>query len=309
MSLARIQVIDSHTGGEPTRVIVSGGPPLGNGPLSERVKLFRSQFDRFRTAVATEPRASDAMVGALLCEPLDPTCAAGVIFFNNAGYLNMCGHGAMGFAVTLAHMGRIGAGTHRIETPVGVVQIELHEAGGVTLKNVASYRTEKNVTVHMDGYGDVRGDIAWGGNWFFLTDEIPLSDLQTLTGHASAIRRALDASGHPEIDHIELVGPARDPINHARNFVLCPGLAYDRSPCGTGTSAKLACLYGDGKLKPGDIWRQESFIGSVFEASIEIRDGQVIPRIRGSAFVNAEATLMVDENDPFRWGIACDDNR
>jgi 4-hydroxyproline epimerase len=311
MSLARIQVIDSHTAGEPTRVIVSGGPPLGSGPLGERLSLFRSQFDCYRAAAVNEPRASDAVVGALLCEPVDHTCAAGVIFFNNAGYLGMCGHGTIGVAATLAHLGRIATGAHRIETPVGVVRIELHESREVTLENVASYRTEKDAVVRVEGYGDVRGDIAWGGNWFFLTEDIPceldFSNLRALTEYACAIRRALGAShfeiDHGEIDHIELVGPPRDRANQARNFVLCPGLAYDRSPCGTGTSAKLACLYADGKLRPGDVWRQESFIGSVFEGSIGIRDGSVFPRIRGSAFVNAEATLIVDEDDPFRWGI------
>jgi 4-hydroxyproline epimerase len=210
-------------------------------------------------------------------------------------------------AATLAHLGRIGTGVHNIETPVGVVRIELHESREVTLENVASYRADKNAVIRVEGYGDVQGDIAWGGNWFFLTDDVPceldFSNLNRLTGYASAIRRALGETGHPEIDHIELVGPPRNPANHARNFVLCPGLAYDRSPCGTGTSAKLACLHADGKFKPGDLWRQESFIGSVFEGSVEIRGGNVFPRIRGSAFVNAEATLIVDDGDPFRWGI------
>ena len=113
----RVRVIDSHTGGEPTRVVVSGGPDLGDGPLSERLECFRSQHDRFRSAVVNEPRGSDVMVGALFCDPVDPACAAGVIFFNNVGYLGMCGHGTIGLVATLAYLRRIEPAEHRIETP------------------------------------------------------------------------------------------------------------------------------------------------------------------------------------------------
>jgi 4-hydroxyproline epimerase len=304
MSLTRIQVIDSHTGGEPTRVIIAGGPPLGGGSLAQRRDIFRSQFDHFRSAVVNEPRGSDAMVGALICEPCDPECAAGVIFFNNAGYLGMCGHGTIGLGVTLAHLGRVGTGVHRIETPVGVVSMEIHGLGEITIENVRSYRAAKDIAVNVEGFGAVRGDVAWGGNWFFLSEDIPceleLGNLEMLTDYSWKIRQAL---GRPEVDHIELMGPARDSTCHARNFVLCPGKAYDRSPCGTGTSAKLACLYADGKLRAGKVWRQESITGSVFEGSVVVRGGEVFPRIRGSAFVNAQASLIVEEQDPLRWGI------
>ncbi|HEX7424131.1 MAG TPA: proline racemase family protein [Terriglobales bacterium] len=313
----RVRIIDSHTGGEPTRVVVTGGPDLGSGFLSERLERFRVEHDDFRSAVVNEPRGSDVMVGALLCEPTDPKCAAGVIFFNNVGYLGMCGHGTIGLVVTLAHIGRIGVGMHHIETPVGTVQAQLHENGEVTVNNVASYRSAANLALDVPGHGTVHGDVAWGGNWFFLVREnnvhehnaeLTLGNVEALTAFTWAIRQALGDSGitgddGKEIDHIELFAPSAVPGVHSKNFVLCPGKAYDRSPCGTGTSAKLACLYADGKLREGQIWRQESIVGSVFEGSVTVRNGKVYPSIKGSAFVNAEAELVLDPRDPLCMGI------
>jgi 4-hydroxyproline epimerase len=308
----RVTVIDSHTGGEPTRLVVSGGPDLGTGPLSQRLELFRSQHDCFRSAVVNEPRGSDVIVGALLCEPVDPACAAGVIFFNNVGYLGMCGHGTIGLVAALAHLKRIEPGEHRIETPVGTVVAILHESGDVTVNNVASYRSAADVEVEVPAYGKVRGDVAWGGNWFYLVRdhhlELTLNNVEVLTSFSWAIRQALHSNGitgagDEEIDHIELFGPAQTAKADSRNFVLCPGKAYDRSPCGTGTSAKLACLYADGKIREGQTWRQESLIGSVFEGTVKVRDGKVYPSIKGSAFVTAEAELVIDPRDPLCMGI------
>ncbi|HTW59272.1 MAG TPA: 4-hydroxyproline epimerase [Terriglobales bacterium] len=305
-------MIDSHTGGEPTRLVVSGGPDLGSGPLSERLERFRVGYDEFRSAVVNEPRGSDVMVGALLCEPVDRRCAAGVIFFNNVGYLGMCGHGTIGLVATLVHMKRMGPGEHKIETPVGTVSATLHESGEVTVNNVVSFRSAANVAVTVPGYGKVHGDVAWGGNWFFLVRdhgiELTPGNVEELTAFTWAIRQALGASGitgenGKEIDHIELFAPSQVPGVHSKNFVLCPGKAYDRSPCGTGTSAKLACLYADGKIREGEIWKQESIVGSVFEGSVHVRDGKIHPSIRGSAFVNAEAELVLDPRDPFCMGI------
>jgi 4-hydroxyproline epimerase len=307
-----IRVIDSHTGGEPTRLVVSGGPELGGGALSARVERFRAEHDAFRSAVVNEPRGSDVMVGALLCEPVDRTCAAAVIFFNNVGYLGMCGHGTIGLVATLSYMGRIQPGEHRIETPVGTVSAILHDNGEVTVNNVPSYRSAAKVVVEVPGFGPVCGDVAWGGNWFFLVEahrhELALSNVESLANFTWAVRQALNANGitgahGQEIDHIELFGPSQQPGVNSKNFVLCPGKAYDRSPCGTGTSAKLACLYADGKLREGQIWKQESIVGSVFEGSIKVRDGQVYPSIKGSAFVNADANLILDARDPFCMGI------
>jgi 4-hydroxyproline epimerase len=309
-----IRVIDSHTAGEPTRVVVSGGPDLGPGSLLERRDWLRKHHDHYRSAIVNEPRGSDVLVGAYLCEPTDPSCTAGVIFFNNVGYLGMCGHGTMGVAVTLAHLGRIGPGTHRLETPVGVVSFEYDGSNRVAIENVASKRIQANLQFEVEGLGTVIGDVAWGGNLFFLVknnkerlERANISRLVEVTGSiCSAVNREDiegDDSGRFRIDHIELYGPAQSPENHSRNFVLCPGGAYDRSPCGTGTSAKLACLYADGKLKEGEVYRQESIIGSVFEGSVRVVDGQIIPRIVGSAYVTGEALLILDPADPFRLGI------
>lgn len=318
-----IRVVDSHTGGEPTRIIVDGGPDLGSGTLTERLQTLRRDFDDIRTATILEPRGSDVLVGGLLCEPVDPTCAAGVIFFNNCDYLHMCGHGTIGLVVTLAHLGRISVGEHRIETPVGIVTAKLLDEHRVSLQNVPSWRYRKAVTVDVDGHGLISGDVAWGGNWFFLVadhgKDLALSNVDELTDFTRRIRAALERDGITGadgalIDHLELFGsPSDSSVADSRNFILCPGGAYDRSPCGTGTSAKLACLAADSKLSVGEIWRQESIVGSVFEGSYQPLDSEaefphaegpvIVPTVTGSAWVTAESELILDESDPFRTGI------
>ena len=308
--MQRIQIIDSHTGGEPTRLVIGGFPDLGTGSMAERRALLAAQHDAWRATTVLEPRGNDVIVGALLCEPVDPANAAGVVFFNNTGYLGMCGHGTIGLVASLAHMGRIQPGVHGIETPVGTVSTTLHEDGSVSVRNVPAFRLHHRLAVDVPGYGTVIGDVAWGGNWFFLVTEhsqrVTSDNLQALTQFTTAIQQALEAQGHRGsdggvIDHIEVF--ADDDQADSRNFVLCPGGAYDRSPCGTGTSAKLACLAADGKLQPGQVWRQASIIGSVFEASYE-RDGdKIVPTLRGRAHISAEATLLIEDNDPFGWGI------
>jgi 4-hydroxyproline epimerase len=315
--MKKIHIIDSHTGGEPTRLIVDGGPELGTGPLAQRLELFKEKFDHFRSATVCEPRGSDVLVGALACTPHDPSCTAGVIFFNNVGYLGMCGHGMIGFIATLAYQGKITLGRHRIETPVGVVETELHADQSVTVHNVPAYRHLKNVQVQVAGHGSITGDVAWGGNWFFLCadhgQDLRIANVDALSDFGWRIRQALEAADirgadGAEIDHIELFSAPMSAANDSRNFVLCPGKAYDRSPCGTGTSAKLACLAADDKLAEGQLWHQESIIGSVFEGSYRILENspaqKILPSIKGTAFVNAEAALLLDERDPFVWGIA-----
>jgi 4-hydroxyproline epimerase len=358
--MKRIRVIDSHTGGEPTRLVLDGFPDLGHGSMSERRQLLAERFDDWRAASMLEPRGSDVLVGALLCQPVDPSASAGVIFFNNSGYLGMCGHGTIGLIISLAHLGRIQTGLHRIETPVGTVEATLHEDRSVSVRNVPAYRYRQAVSLQVPGLGTVSGDIAWGGNWFFLIAEhgqrIAGDNLEALTAYCWAVRQALETQGirgedGGEIDHIELFVDPETPIGSqpsvageeearqeqakkrslqgvnehfepalnaascakpaaaslradSRNFVLCPGKAYDRSPCGTGTSAKLACLAADGKLHPGQLWRQASVIGSQFEASYEWQDdGRIVPTIRGRAHLSAEATLLLEDDDPFAWGI------
>ncbi len=311
--MREIAIIDSHTGGEPTRLIMAGGPDLGLGPLSERRKLFAEQHDWLRSAVINEPRGYAAIVGALLCEPVDASHAAGVIFFNNAGMLNMCGHGTIGLAVSLHHAGLIGLGSHKFETPVGSVSVELIDAHTARIANVPSYRAAKDVGLDVPGIGRVTGDVAWGGNWFFLSHDAPcaleLSNLARLTDAADAVKQALAAQGITgrdgmEIDHIEFFAKSSTGDAHSRNFVLCPGREYDRSPCGTGTSAKLACLAADGVLRPGEAWVQESIIGSRFTGSYQPGpNGAIVPSITGTAYVCGEGKLLFDEADPFKGGI------
>lgn len=302
-----IRILDTHTGGEPTRLVLTGGPDLGRGPLSERVKVFQGQQDKFRTAVVGEPRGSDVMVGALLVEPHEPGCAFGVIFFNNVGCLGMCGHGTIGVVVALAHLGRIKPGPVKLDTPVGPISATLGSGGEVTFENVPSYRKHAALELYLPGVGDVGCDLAWGGNWFCLVEQhdqkLELANVTQLTNYCGRIRQAVSDSGFPEVDHIELFGPSAKAGVNSRNFVLCPGGAYDRSPCGTGTSAKLACLAADGKLAPGAEWVQESIVGSLFRGKYRKQGDRIIPTITGSAHVTAEATLLLDPADPFGWGI------
>ncbi|HTV08087.1 MAG TPA: proline racemase family protein [Candidatus Aquilonibacter sp.] len=310
--LTRVEVLDSHTEGEPTRVVLQGGPDLGRGSLADRVHLFRTLHDRFRSAVVCEPRGSEVVVGALLCEPVNPECATGVIFFNDVGYLGMCGHGTIGVVRSLAHLGRIQPGHHRLETPVGEVQVELLPDGSVSVSNVLSYRYRRSVAVDVPGIGPLTGDVAWGGNWFFLVGDHPfelrMSRRDELVTVTRTIRAALARSGitgkdGAVIDHIELFGEPENPENASRNFVLCPGASFDRSPCGTGTSAKMACLYADGKLSEGRVWRQEGFLGTHFVGRICAHGDAVLPTIQGRAWITGESVLFFEQGDPFANGI------
>jgi 4-hydroxyproline epimerase len=308
--MAAIRVIDSHTGGEPTRLVLDGGPELGDGPLTERVTRFRDSFDGYRSAIVNEPRGSDPLVGALLVKPHRADCALGVIFFNNVGYLGMCGHGTIGLIASLKHTGDLAPGAVKIDTPVGAVEASLGADGRISVSNVLSYRSARQLTVNVSGIGPVTGDVAWGGNWFFLVSQhdqvIDLQHVEALTEFSWRVRAAINAHGYPLVDHIELFSPSDQPGAHSRNFVLCPGKAYDRSPCGTGTSAKLACLAADGKLAEGDAWIQESLIGSTFSASYRWHDrtkGEIVPTITGNAYVTGESLLRLDPQDPFCWGI------
>ncbi len=308
----RVRVVDSHSEGQPTRVVLERGPELGSGTAADRLERLRREHDAFRSAVVNEPRGYDALVGALLGAPSNDSAVAQVIFFNNVGYLGMCVHGTMGVAATLAWLGRIEPGLHRLETPVGDVEIRLEPDGRVAVWNVPSYRYSAAVTVRTPSYGEVTGDVAWGGNWFFLAADhgqrLGLDRLAALTDYCQEVRAALGATGitgddGAEIDHVELFGPPVCANADSRNFVLCPGREYDRSPCGTGTSAKLACLHADGKLEVGQDWRQESIIGSLFTARLEERGARLLPRLEARAWVTAESDLVILDDDPFGSGI------
>ncbi|WP_236190730.1 4-hydroxyproline epimerase [Pseudomonas pharyngis] len=308
--MKRVHVIDSHTGGEPTRLVMKGFPDLPGRTMAEKRDALRNQHDQWRRACLLEPRGNDVLVGALYCEPVSPDATCGVIFFNNAGYLGMCGHGTIGLVASLQHLGLIAPGVHKIDTPVGPVSATLHEDGAVTLGNVPAYRSRKQVAVEVPGYGRFLGDVAYGGNWFFLVSEhgqtLTMDNVDTLTDLTWKMLRALEEQGiHGEdgalIDHIELF--ADDAEADSRNFVMCPGKAYDRSPCGTGTSAKLACLAADEKLAPGERWVQASITGSQFESRFEWEGERIRPYITGRAHMTADSTLLIDETDPFAWGI------
>lgn len=303
-------VIDSHTGGEPTRVVTEGGPDLGHGPMEDQLKRFQKDHDTFRRSIMLEPRGSDVLVGAVVRPANDPANTAGILFFNNVGYLGMCGHGTIGVMVTLAHLGRVQPGIHRLETPVGVVTAELHADGSVSVTNVPSQRHATGVRVTCADGTQFTGDVAWGGNWFFLVSDhgksLDLREVEALTSLTWEIRRAINSQGYPLVDHVELFGPPEQADAHSRNFVLCPGKAYDRSPCGTGTSAKLACLAADGNLSPMEPWVQESILGSRFVGRyrwIDQSRGIIEPTITGTAFITGESRLWIDPSDPFGTGI------
>lgn len=339
--MKRIPYLDSHTGGEPTRLITALPFDLGTGSVADKLSTLNANHDDLRRTVLLEPRGSDVLVGAYLVPPADPTCQFGVIYFNNVGYLGMCGHGTIGLIASLAYLGKVQPGIIRVETPVGVVEATLHPmslrasqgrsnplAGmevassltsfaprndmypnKVSVQNIPAYRHLTHVPVTVDGK-TIHGDVAWGGNWFFLCHdhglEVNMQNLEALTEFSWRVREQLTANGitganSAEVDHVELF--ASTPDADSKSFVLCPGKAYDRSPCGTGTSAKLACLYGDGKLQVGQIWKQQSVVGSIFEGSIQIQDNRIIPTITGEAWVMSEGTILVDERDPFANGI------
>jgi proline racemase len=307
----RLQIIDSHTEGEPTRTVVAGFPPLKGSTMAERRESFRTDCDHLRCGLVKEPRGHDAVVGALLTPPVNQGSDAGVIFFNDVGYLGMCGHGTIGVAETLRYLGRAGGDTVVLDTPVGTVKAWFEKDRMITIENVPSRRLTTGFQVEVGarpgGFPAVlRGDLAYGGNGFFIA-EVPLelmcSDrLDDLLAYTMAVRQAMGelVVDGVLIDHIELY--ANQPCG-ARNFVLCPGRAYDRSPCGTGTSAKVACLALDGHLAEGVVWRQESVTGGVFLASYRWDGDMILPRISGRAFVTAELTPVFDEADPFRYGL------
>jgi len=310
--IAAIDVIDSHTEGEPTRVVVGGWPQPVGTTMAARRDYMKHEHDHLRRAVVCEPRGHDAIVGALLTPPIRPEAIAGVVFFNDVGYLGMCGHGLIGVVRTLEQMGRIEPGHVEVDTPVGPVSAELDSNGLVTIRNVPARLVHADVTVDVPELGKVTGDVAWGGNWFFLTEiaGIPLefgrrAELLRVT---TLIRNALDAAGVTGsngewIDHVELFGAPTRSDADSRNFVLCPGSAYDRSPCGTGTSAKMAALHGKGKLAIGERWRQESIVGSMFTGWLEADGDALIPHVQGAAYITGRSTLLFDSQDPFRSGI------
>jgi 4-hydroxyproline epimerase len=308
-----IEVVDSHTEGEPTRVIVGGWPELTASTMEGRRAELAERFDSLWRGVVLEPRGHDALVAALLTPPVSHGAAAGVVFFDNVGPLWMCGHGTIGVVRTLEHLGRIAPGPVRLDTPAGPVGAELGVDGTVTLENVPASSHAQDVTVRLPGGGSVTGDVAYGGNWFFVSEthgeRVAPDNMERLREVTLAIQRALADAGvtgaaGEVVDHVILQGPPARADADRRNYVMCPGGAYDRSPCGTGTSATMAILHARGRLELGRRWRQESITGSVFTGWLEERDGALRPRIQGRAYVTGRARLLFDPRDPFRGGLS-----
>lgn len=312
----RLQVVDSHTLGEPTRVVVdpaASGWLGGDGTVRQRRDAFRRDHDPVRRALVADPRGADAMVGVILAPPSDPRCRFGAIYFNRVGYLDMCGHATIGLAVTLGHLGWIEPGRFSLETPAGVVAVEWHGGVSASFENVPARRTARGVRLRCDDGHEVTGDIATSGLWFFITadhgETVEPAAIPRLTSRAWAIRRALEARGltgdaGEVIDHVVLLGPPADRANHGRNFVLCPDGAFDRSPCGTGTSALVGCLHEDGRLEAGTVWRQESILGGVYEATVRRgAGGAIVPTVRGRAWITGETALGFAADDPYRLGL------
>ena len=298
-ALARLSVIDSHTGGMPTRAVIDGFPELRGETAAERRDDLVRRFEHLIQAVVAGPCDNEAMVAALLVPPDSSTAAAGVIFFDKSGPIGMCGHGSIGLAHTLRALNRMEVGRHLLDTPVGSVEIECRANGAVAVSNVPSRRLESGIALQVEGVGEVTADIAYGGNTFLLVKS-PAMDLrqprEALTSITKAILAAAHRAGHTDVDHIELYGSPTLPHARSRNFVLCPSGAYDRSPCGTGTSAKVACLAADGDLEPGEEWVQESITGSAFSVSYQWLDRRrqlIAPTVVGEAELVAEADLLL----------------
>lgn len=331
-----VHVVDSHTAGEPTRVVTGGLPNVPGATMADKRAFLRQHCDALRSGLVCEPRGHDAIVAAYLLPPCDPTAHAGVVFANDVGYLGMCGHGAIGVATTLLAMGMVAPASAdgdteiRLDTPVGTVvaQVAVRDGrpGAVRLRNVPSFLHARDVEVPVEGIGRVTVDVAWGGNWFAILPEDELGvavepeRLPALLERTMAVREALirhdvfgfdPATGAPqEIDHVEVYRVLRHPDARVatRTMTLCPGRAYDRSPCGTGTSAKIATLHARGEIAPGDVFVNQSVIGTEFRARILAvdRDGDrtlVTPEIEGQAWITGLQQLVFDPTDPLKSGL------
>ena len=327
-----IQAVDSHTAGEPTRIVTGGLPPLAGASMAEKRTILQRDHDGLRRALVLEPRGHDAIVLAYLLPPCTPGAHLGVVFANDAGYLGMCGHGAIGVATVAVAMGMVAAVEPVTEvvldTPAGVVPCRVAVAGGkvksVTITNVPSFLFAQRVVVPVHGFGKVAADIAYGDNWFAFVeaDQLGLmvekTHLPVLMQAATAVREALVREGvrgrHPErsgdeiVDHVKLFAPLAGDEPGARALTLCPGAAYDRSPCGTGTSAKLAVLHAKGELEIGAWFRSQSVLATEFRARVvrETRVGPhpaIVPEVTGSAWITGFPTFVLDPEDPCRFGI------
>lgn len=330
MATTTFNCIDAHTCGNPVRVVKSGGPKLNGASMSEKRQHFLKEYDWIRKGLMFEPRGHDMMSGSILYPPNDPANDSGVLFIETSGCLPMCGHGTIGTVTIAIEQGLITPkvpGRLRLETPAGLVLVTYQQSGNkvewVKLTNVKSYLAAANLTIDCPELGELTFDVAYGGNFYAIVDEQPhFSGIQHYTAGdlirwSQIIRNKINDKYtfvHPENDtirglsHMLWTGAPIDPKATARNAVFYGDKAIDRSPCGTGTSARMAQWHAKGLLKPGDAFVHESYIGSQFIGRIEeettIGDSPaIVPSIQGWARVTGFNTILIDEEDPYAYGF------
>ncbi|HUI64685.1 MAG TPA: 4-hydroxyproline epimerase [Bacteroidota bacterium] len=322
--------IDAHTCGNPVRVVVGGGPTLEGGTMSERRQQFLAQYDWIRTALMFEPRGHDMMSGSILYPPISPENDAALLFIETSGCLPMCGHGTIGTAAVLIEHGLVRPhvpGTLRLEVPAGTVEAHYRLEDGrvhsVRIVNVPSFAEQMGVQVAVPGIGTLSLDVAYGGNFYGIIDPqehyqgIDQLGVREILRLSPLIRRLVNETHtfvHPQdptirgLSHIQWTGTPRAKEAHGRNAVFYGEHAIDRSPCGTGTSARMAQWAAKGKLKAGDEFVHESIVGSLFRGRVEgttkvgTREA-IIPSIEGWVRITGLNTIFVDDDDPFARGF------
>ncbi|MEY8779233.1 4-hydroxyproline epimerase [Allomuricauda sp. XS_ASV26] len=324
--------VDAHTCGNPVRVVAGGAPNLQGKNMSEKRQHFLKDFDWIRRGLMFEPRGHDMMSGSILLEPHDPANDFAILFIETSGCLPMCGHGTIGTITVALEEGLIEPkvpGKIRMEAPAGLVEIEYRQTGKkvdwVRLVNVKSYLAEENLTVECPELGELIFDVAYGGNYYAIVD--PQKNFEGVHNFTAGqiihfsqlVRKRINEKYpnifiHPEdstirdVSHMLWTGDPIDPTSSGRNAVFYGDKAIDRSPCGTGTSARMAQLYAKGKLKIGEPYIHESFIGSKFVGIVEkesvLADKKaIIPSIQGWAQVTGYNTIVIDDDDPYAHGF------
>ena len=322
--------IDGHTCGNPVRLVAGGGPLLEGSTMMERRAHFLAEFDWIRTGLMFEPRGHDVMSGSILYPPTRPDCDIGILFIETSGCLPMCGHGTIGTVTMAIEHGLVKPktpGVLRLDTPAGLVVAEYRQVGDhveeVRITNVPSFLFAENLTVECPVLGEIAVDVAYGGNFYAIVG--PQENFRDMADHSAAdfiawspvVRQRLNEKYsfiHPEnpginrLSHMLWTGAPVSPEADARNAVFYGDKAIDRSPCGTGTSARMAQLHARGDLKAGDDFIHESIIGSLFKGRVESEttiDGKpaIIPSIGGWARMTGLNTIFIDDRDPFAHGF------
>jgi 4-hydroxyproline epimerase len=322
--------IDAHTCGNPVRLVAGGGPTLEGRNMSEKRLHFMREYDWIRKSLMFEPRGHDMMSGSILYAPSDPTNDVAILFIETSGCLPMCGHGTIGTVTIAIEEGLVvpqTPGILNIEVPAGLIRVQYEQQGkkvtSVRIRNVKSYVASESITADCPGLGTLTMDVCYGGNFYAIVDVQPAFpglehfNAEQLIGFSRRLRENINAGYsfvHPENDsirgcsHILWTGTTLNPTSSARNAVFYGDKAIDRSPCGTGTSARMAQWYQQGRLQPGEKFIHESIIGSTFTGRIEevtsIGDKPaIIPEIEGWAIMTGYNTILVDDDDPYVHGF------